>query len=305
MSPVADSSPHSAPAPRIPSVLQAVLIWLSAAAVMLAASMAVATAAAAVAVADGVPPLKLLTDPTTSPLLNDPVWIAVGTAANGLAVGLVLLVWVLGLRPAPALAFPLQRPSALAVVGSLLVVFGLAPLAELAGAVADRIVQGDVTAARIITAAAKNASTGELALLLVCVAVLPAVFEEAMFRGLVTATFARHSYVMGLVVPSILFGIFHLEPTQIAGTIVLGFGFGIARLHTGSLVSCALAHGIYNAAVVLAVRHADVGHDRSFSPGPLLLGALLFALGMFLLRRARPAALSSPATAETPLPPPA
>jgi membrane protease YdiL (CAAX protease family) len=192
----------------------------------------------------------------------------------------------------------------LSLFGSLLVVFGLTPLADLAGRLVDRLVGSDITASRVITEAAKRASPWELALLLFCVSVLPAIVEEAMFRGVLTATFARRSFAGGLVVPSLLFGIFHIEPTQVAGTIVLGFGFGLARMYTGSLLPCALAHGVYNAAVVLAVRYSDVSADPSFSPAPLLVGAALLVLGVLLLGRSR-SAVSSRARAETPLPPPA
>ena len=278
-------------------MLQAVVIWLSAALALLLASTGVAVAAAASVYAEGVPPEKLLTDPAVSPLLNNPTWIALGTAANEIAVGLALVVWVLVLRPSRAETFPLRRPTAIGVAASLLVVFGLAPLAEVAGFLVDQIVQSDVTAARIIGAAAKKASTAEVVLLLFCIGVMPAIVEEAMFRGVLTAPFARRSAGLAIVVPSVMFGLFHIEPTQIAGTIVLGVGFALARLYTGSLVTCALAHGIYNCAVVLAVRYADVSEDDEISLGRVLVGALLFALGALLLRRSRAEPLSSPATA--------
>jgi membrane protease YdiL (CAAX protease family) len=216
-----------------------------------------------------------------------------------------LVVWCFFIKPSRELAFPLARPGPLAVLGALLVVFGVTPLAELVGRLVERFVGADLTATQIITKAARGASGAELVLLLVAVAVLPAIVEEGMFRGLLTATFSRVSVFTGVIVPSVLFGIIHFEPTQVAATSVLGVGFALARLYTGSLLPCILAHGIYNFAVVITLRHADIGAERAFSPVSLVVGALLVAAGIFLLRRGRRGTLSSQARAETPLPPPA
>lgn len=286
-------------------MLQATLIWFSAAIAMLTASGAVAAAAAASVAHEGLPPAEVLADPERSPLFKRPLWIALGTAANELAVGAVLLVWLIALKPKRSDVLPLSTPPALSFVGALLVVFGLTPLADLAGRLVDRWIGAEVTASRVITQAAKGAAPLELVVLLVCVSLLPAIVEEAMFRGVITASFARRSFASGLVLPSVLFGVFHIEPTQVAGTIVLGFGFGLARMISGSLVPCVVAHAVYNAAVVLAVRYSEIDHDRSFSAVPLLLGAVLLAAGVTLLERGRRAAVSSPATARTRVPPPA
>jgi membrane protease YdiL (CAAX protease family) len=285
-------------------VLQAAAIWLTSAFGMIGAGMGVAAAAAAYAVARGVSPERLLTDPLHSPLLTSPVWIAVGTAANEIAVLLVLVAWCAVLRPTASSAFPMTRPTPFAVIGALLVVFGLTPLAEVFALLAERWSGSDITATRIIAQAATRAGPAELVLLLLSVALLPAIVEEAMFRGLLTASFARHSRLGGLLVPSALFGIIHIEPTQVAATAVLGIGFGLARLYSGSLVPCMIAHGVYNGAVVIAVRNADFGEERTISPLPLLIGSALVVAGIFLLQRGGGSPFSSRARAETPAPPP-
>jgi membrane protease YdiL (CAAX protease family) len=290
---------------RIPSVLQAAAIWVTAALAMLTAGAGVFALAAASASARGVPAERLLTDPLQSPLLSSPLWIALGTAANELAVLLVLVIWCVVLRPTQTLAFPLARTRPLAIIGSLLVVFGLTPLAEVFAMAADRWFGSDITATRIIAMAAKRAGTGELVLLLVSVAVLPAIVEEAMFRGLLTATFVRRSPLAALIVPSLLFGIIHIEPTQVAATAVLGVGFALARLYTGSLVPCVIAHGVYNAAVVIAIRTTELEETRTISPIPLIVGAALVVAGVLLLQRGGLAPFSSRARAETGVPPPA
>lgn len=278
-------------------MLQAVVVWVVAAAVMLGASLGVAAAAAATAIARGVSPAELLTDHARSPLTTEPLWIALGTAVNELVVLGVVIVAMLVLKPTRSAVMPFTRPSVLAVFASLCVVFGLAPLADVAGRLMDMLIQSDVTAARIISNAAKRASAIELAILLFCVAVMPGVIEELMFRGLLTAPFARRSTALGLIVPTLMFGAFHVEPTQVAGTTVLGFGFALARLQSGSLVPCMLAHAIYNGAVVMAVRHGEITEDPPLQLAPLAVGLALVALGAVLLWRGKKRALSSPAPA--------
>ena len=130
-------------------------------------------------------------------------------------------------------------------------------------------------------------------MILVCLALLPAIAEEILFRGFLTSAFEKRFWV-AVLVPSVLFGIFHLEPTQAAGTVLLGVGFALARLCTGSLITSMLAHGIYNGAVLVALRYADVVVDRQIEPLPVLFGLVLFGLGLTVLLRQRRASAAEP-----------
>ena len=290
MDPQREPTTEGASAPsgaaRIPSPLQALLIWVTAAVAILGAGLGVASAAAASVAAAGQNPVTVLGDPKTSPLVNSATWIAIGTLANELAVLVTLAVWLWLLRTPLRIALPLGRPSLLGVIGAVLVVFGLAPLAEVMGELMHRLLGHDVTASRIVVNAARGASGPGLVLLLFALGVMPAVAEEAMFRGLITVPFERR-FGLGLVVPSVLFGLFHLEPTQIAGTVVLGFGFAAARLCTGTLLAPAIAHLVYNTTVVLTVRFSDALVERKLDVVPVMVGVLLALGGAALLWRER------------------
>jgi membrane protease YdiL (CAAX protease family) len=260
------------------------MVWLTAALAMLAAGALVAVIAAFQGgLAQGA---RALGDASRSPLITNPTWIALGTVANELAVAAALAGWWFVLRPTRRLVLPLGTPSILGVIGGVCVVFGLAPLAELTSELVHRWIQNDVTSARLVVNAARGASTGGLLLLLFALAVMPALAEEALFRGLLTAPFERR-FALGLIVPSLLFGIFHLEPTQVAGTIVLGFGFALARLCTGTLLTSAAVHMLYNGAVVLAVRYGDKMMEHELSAAPVVIGLALAAVGGVVLARER------------------
>lgn len=268
---------------------------------MLGASLAVAVLAGVSGSRPGVNATELLSDPAQSPLINDPSWISIGTIANETAVISTIVLWLWLLKPDRSAVLPLGVPSVLGVLGGLLLVFGLAPLAELAGELTHRLLGNEVTASHIVVNAARRATTTGLVLLLAAVAVLPAVAEEALFRGLLTAPFERR-FVAGLLIPSVLFGLFHLEPTQVAGTIVLGVGFAAARLCTGSLVTSMIVHLLYNAAVVLAVRYSDSVAEREIQGAPLLVGFVLASAGALLLWRQRRALLARRAGARPSMP---
>jgi membrane protease YdiL (CAAX protease family) len=273
-------------APEIPTRLQAVRFWLAALLAVLVTGVGVGATAAVLAVRAGLPldrALSLLTDAHSSPLATSSTWIAASIAVNELAVAVTLALWMARHRPHLGHVFPFGHPTPRTIFAGLLIVFGFAPLAELAGELAYRFLGRDVNAERLVVAVARNASNPGLLLVLFAAAVLPAVVEELMFRGLITRAFEKRSHAEMVLVPSLLFGIFHLEPTQIAGTVVLGIAFGLTRLYSGSLVPSIIAHAAYNAMVILSIRFTGWIGDHSLHFGRVGGGLGVAALGTLLM----------------------
>jgi membrane protease YdiL (CAAX protease family) len=219
-------------------------------------------------------------------LFSLPTWLALAGAANELAVGLVLWAWLRHLR-SPLRPFSPDRPQAVILLAAGLIIFGLAPLSGVASELTRRALHVEVTTSLLVLRAVKGASVPTFLLLLVALSVLPAFVEEALFRGFLTPIFAQRSSLAGILVPSVLFGVFHVEPTQIAGTTVLGIGFGFVRLASGSLGGCMAAHGAYNAAVLLASIHAPDPPLEELEIVPALAGLLLAFCGVALLAKRR------------------
>ena len=283
------SDPPSKRRDTAPSIGQALLLWLLAAVALLAASTAMSALAVGVQLRRGVDPTRL-TDPKFSLLATDPLWIALGTLVNEGAIAIVILgaVWWLGLERAEVLAR--GRPSLASSAAALLLVFGLAPLANALAELVDAWVRNPISAADVVMAAARGASTLELLLLFVGLAVVPAWVEEALFRGVLFSAFERVSGPLAVIVTSVLFAIFHIDPPQAAGTLLLGVAFGLARLATGGIAVSVLIHAIHNAAVLLLVRFGPSPEGAEVAPGAVVVGlAVAAAGGTWLLRRARPA----------------
>jgi membrane protease YdiL (CAAX protease family) len=262
------------------------MVWLFAVVLVLGVSLAIGLVAALAALRSGLPierALELLSDPKSSPLVSSPTWISASVLANEAV--LAILVWRFLRRHRLFLheVCPLGVPSLRDLAGALLCVFGLAPLSELAAELARRAVPREVNAETMVLALARDISPGDLALVLLTTALVPAIVEELFFRGLLTRGFSGRGSLLALSVPSFLFGLFHLEPTQVAGSLVLGFGFAIARLYTDSVLTSIACHLAYDAYVLLDVYAGARVGSHEIHLGKAGLGLAVAALGFFLM----------------------
>jgi membrane protease YdiL (CAAX protease family) len=84
------------------------------------------------------------------------------------------------------------------------------------------------------------------------IAVLPAIGEEILFRGvIVTALAGTFSRRIAVVVSSMLFATIHLTPLSFIHLTALGLVLGMVRVRSRSVYPCMLLHGLYNGIVVL------------------------------------------------------
>ncbi len=255
---------------------------------VIGSGLLVGGAAAIVAIGTGLPPERavelLFLDPKSSPLVTSPIWISISSLTSEAV--LALLIWRFLRRHRIFLheVCPLGVPALRDVVGSLLCVFGLAPLSELLAELTRRHLPRDANNAEtMIVALTRGVTPLELTFVVISVALVPAFVEELFFRGLLTRGFLGRSSLAALGVPSVMFGLFHLEPTQAAGAVVLGVGFGIARLYTDSVLTSILCHLIYNAYVLLDVYAGGRVGSTELHFGRVGLGLSLSAIGFGLM----------------------
>ena len=277
------------------------IAWLLAIVLVVTMGFGVGAVATAIAVGEGLKPdaaWALIRDPRSSPLVSSPTWIGVSIALNELTVLGLIVLWRRRLALPFSAIVPSAAPSLAATLGAVLLPFGLAPLAELVGELVRRSLPHGVSSEHIVEAVARDTSTSLLLLVLGAAAVLPAIAEELMFRGFVTTAFQRHTPFVKLALPSLMFGILHLEPTQVAGTAVLGIAFGLVRLYTGSIWACMVSHFAYNAGTILEARWFERSqtHMTSWTRVLLGLGLALVAYALLVrdLGKRRQSALSMP-----------
>jgi membrane protease YdiL (CAAX protease family) len=207
--------------------------------------------------------------------------------AQVLAIGGVPVV-AAGLRfgaAAPA-ALGLRRPRLRALAGAAGV--GLSfwyinlwlavPLSEKIG--------GDGDLAQIEALVAET----PLWLVLLAMAVTPAVCEELLVRGLVTRSLApRLGRAAAILASAALFALLHASPTRLLPTACFGVLLAHATLATGSVIPSMLMHALNNAMALLLAANAWPGLAASMTaqPAVFLAGALtVCTMGILLLHRA-------------------
>ena len=109
------------------------------------------------------------------------------------------------------------------------------------------------------------------------VAIVPALCEETLTRGIVLGSLLRPLGATGAVVASAaVFALMHLDPYRTLFTLVVGLVLGFLRVRTGSLRASILAHAVLNTITFVAEPFTDDPSKGLPDPRPGL------GLGLFL-----------------------
>ncbi len=202
-----------------------------------------------------------------------------------LEIGLMLvpaLLWTTLRRNDLRETFSLRAPTARGLAGGVLLAAGTWAVATLVARAEMHFFPG----AQAYSEQLEHLLGGGGAALLIAGALLPAIAEEACFRGVILSGLANSgSRTTAVLGSAIAFGIFHFNPYHmiIAGTIGLILGF--ATLETGSIYIGALIHLVNNALRLLTPNHPIL--NRLESTPALVIGCVLTALGLALVRNSR------------------
>ncbi len=121
-------------------------------------------------------------------------------------------------------------------------------------------------------------------LYLICISVLPAIFEEFAFRGVLMQSLRRHGDMVALVVSSIVFSLFHGNFMQIPNTFILGMIMGFFALRTDSLITSMLMHFFNNFLVSVFDMFVLSGADEiQYALGTLALLGFYVIIGALAL----------------------
>ena len=94
--------------------------------------------------------------------------------------------------------------------------------------------------------------------LLLVLALLPALAEELLFRGIIGRGLVnRYGTVIGVLTTSLLFGIVHLNPGQAVGVLPIGIAMHAVYLMTRTLWLPMLLHFLNNSLAVLMLKYGE------------------------------------------------
>ena len=139
-------------------------------------------------------------------------------------------------------------------------------------------------------------SVPELIGVLVIVALIPAVCEEFLFRGLVQRSFERvFGGWKGVMLTGAIFGAYHLNPFSFIPLAVLGMYLGFLTMRSGSIWISVLAH-FFNNAVATVALYLNFNEDAIATGDPTKMGWMemtssfilfggIFALSTYLFLR--------------------
>ena len=93
---------------------------------------------------------------------------------------------------------------------------------------------------------------------LLAIAVLPAIFEEVIFRGLLLKGMKCFGVIGAALINGVLFSIYHQNPAQTLYQFCCGFTFALVAIRAGSIFPTVLSHFINNALVITLMKFGIV-----------------------------------------------
>jgi uncharacterized protein len=129
--------------------------------------------------------------------------------------------------------------------------------------------------------------------LFLCVAVLPALSEEWLFRGYIQSRLLKRWHPFwAIAVSSLLFAGFHMDPVHVIAVLPLGLWLGTITYYSGSIIPAMLAHAYNNALSIVATVYlgSEAMNSEYASPENVIVLAtgapgLLIALGYVAWQR--------------------
>lgn len=126
---------------------------------------------------------------------------------------------------------------------------------------------------------------GELVLVLFTVAVVPALSEELLFRGLVQRDLERATGGwQSATIAGVIFALYHMNPFSLLPLIALGVAFGLIVHRSGNTVLAMIAHFTNNALATVAM-YLNIDEDFIMTApqggaegGDVALNTVLFAV---------------------------
>jgi membrane protease YdiL (CAAX protease family) len=150
----------------------------------------------------------------------------------------------------------------------------------------------ELQARELTEAFLKTKSAGRLVVNLLVMAVIPAIGEEMLFRGIVQRLFTAmvKNVHLGVIITAFLFSAFHLQFLGFLPRFFLGLMLGYAFVITGSLWTSVWLHFVNNASSVmvfylhyngfLKVSMDDFGNTQNMV---YIIGSLLMAAWLFIM----------------------
>ena len=112
---------------------------------------------------------------------------------------------------------------------------------------------------------------------LISMAIIPAVCEELIFRGVITTALKPKGQIFAVVLSSAMFAMFHFSPSQLIYPLCFGLILGIVYLRTNNILFPILLHFINNA-LSISIQYFSSSSGEAFTHSTSILLYSLFTL---------------------------
>ena len=199
--------------------------------------------------------------------------------ALALLIPTVVILRILGIPL--QVAFPMRRTPASVTVPGVFCTLGMSVLGVFTAVILTMLISMTTGATPSMPDFSPPAyGTVETVIFLISISVLPAIFEELLFRGVIMQSLRRFGDPFALVCSSILFAMLHRNFIQGPNALLAGLVLGYFTLRAGSLIPAMVAHFVNNflagsmgvAMARLPEHHAHI-LNLSIIPAYIILGA--------------------------------
>ena len=202
---------------------------------------------------------------------------------------LLPVVMVTALKRFPVKStFMLRRPNGRSVIGSILI--GISGGAAVAGLTLRLLPPPDSLMEGLREALLLGKDPAPLWVVLLALAITPALCEEAFFRGMILSGLRRLKPWIAIGLSAFLFGLAHASIYRLLPTFLLGLALGYVAWRSRSLYCSMIVHAVNNGLIAVLV-HTNATFwgisiaEIQFVPWSLTAGALaVMAVGLLLIR---------------------
>ncbi len=130
---------------------------------------------------------------------------------------------------------------------------------------------------------------GEVIIFTILLAILPAIFEEMFFRGIILSSLRGGGFIVSALASGVFFALYHCSPVQLFYQLIYGFGLALLYNLSSSVLPCIISHFLNNFAVILLEYLKIDMSGVLFNPLVIAIGilglALFFAFSLIVIKK--------------------
>jgi membrane protease YdiL (CAAX protease family) len=216
-------------------------------------------------------------------------------------VTLFVTAWI---KIPPELAFPLRKPRLAITLPGLFVCLGASMVGFLVTTAISWVMEAVFGLYSIPPNIVLPQGIAANVVSIVSMTLVPAVFEELLFRGAILQSLRRFGDGFAMIVSAVLFGLLHGNLSQMPTTFLLGLLFAYFVLRTGSILPAMFFHFVNNGLATAFEYISDYLTDAQFAVMNMSMFAGYILLGIvgLLFLALRVGGLFQMAPSDYPLP---